>query len=303
MLSLHDIAHFYGHRLILKHISVDIPAGVTLLIGPNGAGKTTLLSIMGGLITPSSGSVAFPDHASVAMLGHNTFLYPELSAFENLQFWARLYDISPTQAMLEEALHKVDLGNFGHERAGTYSRGMAQRLSLARLLLIEPSIMLLDEPGTGLDTHSLSMLHQTIQEKAQKGTTIVWVTHSVETDWRFADSVIRLDEAVISHHLPAPDYASQFLLPTSYDYGAKENSTNLSDSSACRYGTDNNGTTLSTDSNEVPYNAAGDNTLSDRQTGENETGDHNSETVSDKVGSNKTDSGTKGADKAQGERV
>lgn len=214
MLSLHDIAHFYGHRLILKHISLNIPAGVSLLIGPNGAGKTTLLSIMGGLITPSSGAVTFPEDCRVAMLGHSTFLYPELSGFENLQFWARLYNISPTSAMLNDVLGKVDLAKFGHERAGTYSRGMAQRLSLARLLLINPDIMLLDEPGTGLDTHSLRMLHQTIQEKAQSGTTIVWVTHAVETDWCFADAVIRLDKAVITHHLPASEYASQYLRPS-----------------------------------------------------------------------------------------
>ena len=297
MLSLHDIAHFYGHRLILKHISLNIPAGVTLLIGPNGAGKTTLLSIMGGLITPSSGSVTFPDHARIAMLGHNTFLYPELSAFENLQFWARLYDISPTQTMLEEALSKVDLGNFGHERAGTYSRGMAQRLSLARLLLIEPEIMLLDEPGTGLDTHSLGMLHQTIQEKAQKGTTIVWVTHSVETDWRFADSVIRLDKTVISHHLPAPDYASQFLAPTAHGSGAEQDSMRLPGSSACCHATDKNDTANhATDCNAPPCNAAGDNTISDCVTGNHKT--DNSETCSNKTGRN-----IKDTDNAQGDRA
>ncbi len=301
MLSLHDIAHFYGHRLILKHISVDIPAGVTLLIGPNGAGKTTLLSIMGGLIPPSSGSVTFPDQARVAMLGHNTFLYPELSAFENLQFWARLYDISPTQTMLEEALNKVDLGNFGHERAGTYSRGMAQRLSLARLLLIEPSVMLLDEPGTGLDTHSLHMLHQTIQEKAQKGTTIVWVTHSVETDWGFADSVIRLDKAVISHHLPAPEYASQFLSPTSHGSCAKENSAKGLDSSVCCQAADNNTTNLTaasngtgnhpTDSQDSDCNAAGDSTLFHSPAGNH------------KAYTNETGSNAKDAAKAQGDGI
>lgn len=223
MLSLHDIAHFYGHRLILKHISLTIPAGVSLLIGPNGAGKTTLLSIMGGLIPPSSGTVTFPENCRVAMLGHSTFLYPELSGFENLQFWARMYDMAPTQAILKDILDNVDLGAFGHERAGTYSRGMAQRLSLARLLLIKPDIMLLDEPGTGLDTHSLSMLHHTIQEEAQSGTTIVWVSHSVETDWHFADSVIRLDKTVISHHLPAAEYASQFLASASpYEPGQEQ---------------------------------------------------------------------------------
>lgn len=210
MLALHDIAHFYGPRLILKHISLEISAGVSLLIGPNGAGKTTLLSIMGGLISPTTGNISFPEDCRVAMLGHNTFLYPELSGIENLQFWAKLYDISPTPKMLEDALEQVNLAKFGQEQAGTYSRGMAQRLSLARLLLVKPDIMLLDEPGTGLDTLSLRTLHKIIEEQAGKGTTIVWVSHSLETDWPFADWIIRLENATIAHHLPAADYARQF---------------------------------------------------------------------------------------------
>lgn len=211
MLSLHDIAHFYGHRLILKRISLTLPAGVSLLVGPNGAGKTTLLSIMGGLISPTSGTVTFPEDAQVAMLGHTTFLYPELTGLENLTFWSKLYNQSPSQAALRTVLEQVGLAAFGEERAGTYSRGMAQRLSLARLLLVQPDIMLLDEPGTGLDSLSLTMLHNTIQNAAQKGTTIIWVTHSVEQDWPLADRVIHLADTEIAHNLPACEYAEQVL--------------------------------------------------------------------------------------------
>lgn len=214
MISLQNIAHFYGHRLILKHINLDIPKGVTLLIGPNGAGKTTLLSIMGGLISPTTGRVFLPDDCRIAMLGHNTFLYPELTGLENLLFWTRLYGIVPTHAMLEAALEQVGLEVFGEERAGTYSRGMAQRLSLARLLLIKPDIMLLDEPGTGLDTLSLHMLHNTIEGFARQGTTVVWVTHSVETDWAFAHTVVSLEKNRIAHCLPAREYADLFLRPS-----------------------------------------------------------------------------------------
>jgi heme exporter protein A len=228
LLSLRNVARFYGPRLIFRDVSLDVPEGsVTLLTGANGAGKSTLLGIMAGLIRPSAGEVLLRDKGKeeirIGFLGHRTFLYPGLSALENLRFWASLHAPGLPEAAFEAILERLELAPFAGEKAGIFSRGMAQRLSLARVFLPAPDILLLDEPGAGLDTRSTAVLHREIAAAREAGAGIVWVTHRPEEDARRADRIARLEggglrcaetAARIEPALPPPAHPDPFALRT-----------------------------------------------------------------------------------------
>lgn len=207
LLKLDKVARFYGPRLIFKDVTLEVAcAGVTLLAGANGAGKSTLLKIMAGLICPSSGEVCTAGEPLVGYLGHQTFLYPDLTAMENLAFWASLYGRNAQAKKLLGALERVELAPFAGEKAGGFSRGMAQRLNLARVFLLEPDLLLLDEPGTGLDTRSTGILHREIVAARKNGAGIVWITHSLDEDLCRADFVAYLAGKRLAHYGPAASF-------------------------------------------------------------------------------------------------
>jgi heme exporter protein A len=220
LLGLDRISHFYGSRLVFKDVSLRIqPGSVTLLTGANGAGKSTLLKIMAGLLLPSSGSVlrgrrgpragmttgtgGSPDGDQaprLAYLGHQTFLYPELSALENLRFWTALQQRACSEQELADVLDRVELGPFAEEKVRRFSRGMAQRLNLARVFFPRPEVLLLDEPGTGLDVRSQAILHRELADARGAGAGIVWITHNPTEDLRRADMVAVLDKNTLAFY-------------------------------------------------------------------------------------------------------
>ena len=225
-LILNDVTHFYGPRLIFRNVSLALPTGsITLLAGANGAGKSTLLRIMAGLLLPTAGS-AGPANAEeeprLGYLGHQTFLYPELSARDNLAFWADLHGIPPLRADLEEILDRVDLKPFAADPAGGFSRGMAQRLNLARLLLSRPGVLLLDEPGTGLDGRSLEILRREIRQAAGEGAIVVWATHALSVDLSLAHQVAVLDNRRLRLYPSAREYCEAHSLFPPPDPGSPE---------------------------------------------------------------------------------
>lgn len=197
MLRLENISKLYGERLIFKSVSLELePGKILLLAGANGAGKSTLLRIMAGLSRPSGGKVSLDmpagrvAEAQIGYLGHQTFLYPQLSALENLRFWSRLYGLEAQEGLenaLNSALDRVELARFAHEPAGNFSRGMAQRLNLARVLLQRPALLLLDEPGTGLDERARKLLKNEILLARERGAGVVWISHSLAEDLPCAD--------------------------------------------------------------------------------------------------------------------
>ena len=192
LLKLDNIAKFYGSRLVFKEASLELGRGETILLaGSNGAGKTTLLKIMAGLLRPSAGTLSYglKEDEQIGYLGHQTFIYPALSALENLMFWNKLHALGKGEAEIIALLERVELSQFSHERAGSFSRGMAQRLNLARILLISPALLLLDEPSTGLDTRSRTMLDKEIKAAGERGAGIVWISHSLIEDLPKADKV------------------------------------------------------------------------------------------------------------------
>ena len=209
LLRLHAVSHFYGSRLIFKGVTCDLKSSSILLVaGPNGAGKSTLLKIMAGLTAPQSGQVErlVPD-SGTAFMGHQTFVYPALSALANLEFWNRIYGRGLDDAALLGLLDRVALKAFALEKAGTFSRGMAQRLSLARVLLVEPELIFLDEPATGLDTASQSILHRELNAARTRGAGIVWISHDLERDARRADLILHLAGREMRFLGPAAEFS------------------------------------------------------------------------------------------------
>ena len=208
MLRLSEVAKFHGPRLVFRKLSFELGAGLVLLVvGPNGAGKSTLLRIMAGLSRPTAGAVDLGCPAgAVGYVGHQTFIYPRLTALENLRFWARLYGLDAGDAALAAALERVGLERAAHEMAGNFSRGMAQRLSLARAFLPQPQLLFLDEPGTGLDQRSLGVLHAEIAAARGRGAAVVWVSHDVAGDLPRADLVLALEGGGCAYFGPARNF-------------------------------------------------------------------------------------------------
>ncbi|MGE4552038.1 MAG: heme ABC exporter ATP-binding protein CcmA [Desulfovibrionaceae bacterium] len=194
LLRLDRVAKFYGPKLVFKGVSLALAAGEVLLVaGANGAGKSTLLKVMAGLARPSAGSVrcaAEPERT--AYLGHATFLYAGLTARANLRFWARMYGLPGDESSVDAALARVGLTAAAEERAGTFSRGMAQRLNLARVFLVGPRLVYLDEPSTGLDVASRRVLTRELAALKASGASIVWVSHHMAEDAALADRVLEL---------------------------------------------------------------------------------------------------------------
>ena len=169
MIEIRNLTKSFGTLYALRGIHLSIPEGIFLSIfGPNGAGKTTFIRILATLSKASGGEILFagknledsPEEIRrrIGVIGHSTFLYDELTAWENLKFYSTLYDLSEAAERIEQALKEVGLANRKHDFVRTFSRGMQQRLSIARAMLHEPDILLLDEPYTGLDQHASQML-------------------------------------------------------------------------------------------------------------------------------------------------
>jgi heme exporter protein A len=175
------------------------PGEFLTLFGPNGAGKTTLLRMLAGSLRPSAGEIRLGgrpverDDAgwrrAVGVLSHRSYLYPALTAGENLRLYARLYRLPDARPRVAEALAGVGLGERAEERVRTFSRGMVQRLALARTLLHEPEIVLLDEPYTGLDPHAAGMLRGVLERLKDGRRTVVLVTHNLSQGLELADRV------------------------------------------------------------------------------------------------------------------
>jgi ABC-type multidrug transport system ATPase subunit len=160
------------------------------LLGPNGAGKSTLLAILGTLLAPSEGRVEYGTatadsggaslRARIGMLGHDLFLYPELTAHENLTFFGRLYGVADASTCALQALTRAGLGDRAHDPVAGFSRGMRQRVALERALLHQPRLLLLDEPFTGLDQASARALVSRLQEEQARGVLTVLATHDLD---------------------------------------------------------------------------------------------------------------------------
>lgn len=198
----------FGNLHALRDVNLQLEKGKFLTIfGPNGAGKTTLIRILSTLMKASSGKVAVggmsvdaePEklRSQIGVIAHQTFLYEELTAEENLTFYGKLYDVPDLASKIEKTIREVGLQWRRHDRVRTFSRGMQQRLSIARAMLHEPAVLLLDEPYTGLDQHGSEMLSGWLRALKNSERTTIMVTHDLRTGLDLADRVAILNRGQI----------------------------------------------------------------------------------------------------------
>ena len=165
MISARGLAKRYGERRVFAGVDLDLAAGGFLLVtGPNGSGKTTLLRVLAGLAAPTSGELQLPERQTVGYLVHDPLVYRELSPRENLWLFGRLYRIPERGERIGMLLERFGLWDVRHERVSTFSRGMQQRLGLCRVLLHDPSLLLLDEPYNALDAQGAELLDGILDE-------------------------------------------------------------------------------------------------------------------------------------------
>ncbi|MEA4855754.1 heme ABC exporter ATP-binding protein CcmA [Solidesulfovibrio sp.] len=205
---LRRVSRFFGERPVLRGIDLDVePGQVVLVVGPNGAGKSTLLRLAAGLMPPSEGEVELAlAPGEVGYVGHRTLIYPKLTARANLRFWLALSGRPRDDAAVLAVLARVGLDGFADEEAGVFSRGMSQRLSLARVFLTAPKMLLLDEPGTGLDPASAAMLRREIRAAADAGAAVLWVSHTIAADLPACDRVLVIKDRRIAADVPAATF-------------------------------------------------------------------------------------------------
>jgi len=218
----------FGNFYALRGLSLQVTAGECLAIfGPNGAGKTTFLRILSAISRPSSGEIFIHGMAlgtsplairrQLGVISHQTFLYDDLTAAENLLFFARLYDLPAPRDRVQQALAEVGLEKRANDRVRAFSRGMQQRLAIARAMLHEPSLLFLDEPYTGLDQHAAVMLTNWLQKLRDQRRTILLVTHDLAQGLAMADRVLIFLQGRIAWQERAAAIAAQQLQAIYFD--------------------------------------------------------------------------------------
>ena len=215
-LKVDDVSRHFGRRRALSHVTFAARRGSVLgLLGPNGAGKSTLLAMLATLLRPSAGRITFGAHdattpgsalrAAIGVLGHDLFLYPELTAAENLEFFAGLYAVARPRAAAIEALQRAGLADRAGDPVASFSRGMRQRVALERALIHRPRLLLLDEPFTGLDDASGAALTGRLRALREDGAIIVLATHDLDLAEGLLDRAIFLRDGRMMETVERPD--------------------------------------------------------------------------------------------------
>ena len=189
--ELTDLSRHFGRRKAVSRVSLSMQSGdIVGLLGPNGAGKSTLLGMLATLVAPTTGSLTYGGRrigdvgegirGRIGVLAHELHLYPELTARQNLEFFARLHGLSDVEALVAAALEQANLGDRGDDQVASFSRGMRQRLALERCLLHRPRLVLLDEPFTGLDDRAVGIVADRLKRIAADGAIVILATHDLD---------------------------------------------------------------------------------------------------------------------------
>lgn len=211
LISLKQAVKRYGYMQALKKVDLDIYSGTSVTIfGPNGAGKSTLLKVLSMQSRLSSGELLYNGtpykkisddfRHKFGVISHQLYLYSNLSAYENLKFYGSLYGIANPEKKGEELLKQLDLYKRKDDLLRTFSRGMLQRVSIARALIHNPEIIFLDEPYTGLDSYASQKLSTIIKQQIEENKTVIMVTHDIETGFFQADNLLIMDKGKIVYN-------------------------------------------------------------------------------------------------------
>ena len=202
-IEIRNVTKSFGNHRALRGVNLNIERGEFLtLLGHNGAGKTTLLRVLATLLKPTSGDVclegiSLKDNAGeirrrIGVVAHQTFLYDDLTAYENLKFYGTLYNVPNLHERIPEVCTAAGIASRLHDKVRTLSRGMQQRVSIARAVIHSPQIMLLDEPDTGLDQHASLMLKEMLDTFNPGNQTVVMVTHNLQRGFDMANRLLIL---------------------------------------------------------------------------------------------------------------
>ena len=222
-LTVENIHKKFGYRQILKGANLSLSSSqFTILLGKNGAGKSTLFKIICGFLSPSQGNIYIQGQAtskepellrrSVGLISHNSQLYQALTAQENLAFFGKLRSIKNLKEKIKEVLKQVGLKKFADSPVSTFSSGMLKRLSIARLILANPPITLLDEPLDGLDYESTQFFHHFLAQYRDNGGTILMITHQVEGSFSYCDQVAILHQGKIQYQTKRSETSYEALM-------------------------------------------------------------------------------------------
>lgn len=229
MIQIDKLVKTFGHRVVLRGVDLTInEGGFVTLLGANGAGKTTLLHIVASLSKPTAGDVfingyRLADAAGelrryIGLVSHKTLVYDDLTADQNLRFYARMYDVPDAAGRIETALQQVGLWGRQYDPVRTYSRGMQQRLAIARAILHNPPILLLDEPDTGLDQHAADMLGNLLGAVGIGQRTVLMTTHNLERGLSMGNRLVILAGGKIVYDVQRKDVDVAELRQQYYKY-------------------------------------------------------------------------------------
>lgn len=208
--ELNEVSRAFGRTFALHRVSLTFEAGtLTALLGANGAGKTTLMNIVATLDRPTSGAVRYgglsfsqfarSGRRELGWVSHDALLYDDLTGRENLRFYGQMYGVPAADDVAERWLERVGLADVGDRRVRAYSRGMRQRLSVARALLHDPSLVLLDEPLTGLDRDGRRLLLDLFAEIRDAGKIVIMITHDLHVSQAIVDRVVVLRRGKLAY--------------------------------------------------------------------------------------------------------
>jgi heme exporter protein A len=208
MIEVRSLVKAFGSRVVLRGVDLRLkPGEFVTLLGANGAGKSTLLSIIASLSKATGGQITIGGvdvaaHAAhvrryIGLVSHKTLLYDDLTAEENLRFYARMYDVPDAAPRTKRVLEMVGLWGRQRDPVWTYSRGMQQRLAIARAILHDPPVLLLDEPDTGLDQHATEMLADLLRSVGSQQRTVLMTTHNLERGLALGQRVVILSRGKI----------------------------------------------------------------------------------------------------------
>lgn len=233
MIEIKKLVKAFGSRVVLRGIDLHIPPGqFVTLMGANGAGKTTLLNIVATLSKLTAGQVIIGGvdiraqaayiRRYIGLVSHKTLLYDDLSAEQNLTFYAKMYDVEDRERRIETVLQQVGLWGRQKDPVRTYSRGMQQRLAIARSILHDPPILLLDEPDTGLDQHAAGMLGELLAAVDTHRRTVLMTSHNLERSFNLGDRVLILANGKIAYDCERTSVTVDQLRETYYQLVAKK---------------------------------------------------------------------------------